>query len=222
MCYNVYWVNLKQRHKTASRKGNQNMAKLYFKYGAMGSSKTAQALITKFNYEERGMRVWLIKPATDNRDGRDIIKSRIGLFEKCTVIEKSASIGRMFESEYSDSDVIIADECQFFTASQIDELRRIVDDRGIPVLCFGLRTDFLTHLFEGSLRLFEVADSISEIKTICDCGSKATVNARLDGNMNVVTEGSQVMIGGNESYVAMCHKCWRERIRKQKLEKQPQ
>lgn len=191
------------------------MAKLYFKYGAMGSSKTAQALITKFNYEERGMKVWLIKPAIDNRDGRDVIKSRIGLFAYSTTIDKSDSILERFRSEMSDANVIIADECQFFTGEQIDELRKIVDECGIPVLCFGLRTDFLSHLFEGSRRLFEVADSISEIKTICECGSKATVNARLDANMNIVTEGSQVMIGGNESYVAMCHKCWRERIRKQ-------
>lgn len=94
-------------------------------------------------------------------------------------------------------------------------MRQIVDEYDIPVLCFGLRTDFLSHLFEGSRRLFELADSISEIKTICECGSKATVNARLDADMNVVTEGSQVMIGGNESYVAMCHKCWRKRIKKQ-------
>ena len=192
------------------------MAKLYFKYGAMGSSKTAQALITKFNYEERGMKVWLIKPAIDNRDGRDVIKSRIGLFAYSTTIEKSESIFDLFRSERSEADVIIADECQFFSPEQIDELRRIVDECSIPVLCFGLRTDFLSHLFPGSRRLFEVADSISEIKTICECGSKATVNARLDANMNVVTEGSQVMIGGNESYVAMCHKCWRERIRLQK------
>ena len=192
------------------------MAKLYFKYGAMGSSKTAQALITKFNYEERGMKVWLIKPSIDNRDGRDVIKSRVGLFAYSTVIDNSESIMDKFIPERSDVNVIIADECQFFTEAQIDDLRKIVDDYSIPVLCFGLRTDFLSHLFEGSRRLFEVADSIAEIKTICECGSKATVNARLDANMNVVTEGSQVMIGGNESYVAMCHKCWRERIRKQK------
>ena len=192
------------------------MAKLYFKYGAMGSSKTAQALITKFNYEERGMKVWLIKPAIDDRDGRDVIKSRVGLFAQSSAVEKSESIMDRFIPERSDVDVIIADECQFFTAEQIDDLRKIVDDYDIPVLCFGLRTDFLSHLFEGSRRLFEVADSIAEIKTICDCGSKATVNARLDANMNVVTEGSQVMIGGNESYIAMCHKCWRERIKKQK------
>lgn len=191
------------------------MAKLYFKYGAMGSSKTAQALITKFNYEERGMKVWLIKPSIDDRDGRDIIKSRVGLYAHSTAIDKNESVMEKFIPEKSDVNVIIADECQFFTAEQIDDLRKIVDDYNIPVLCFGLRTDFLSHLFEGSRRLFEVADSIAEIKTICECGSKATVNARLDSNLNVVTEGSQVMIGGNESYIAMCHKCWRERIRKQ-------
>ncbi len=195
------------------------MAKLYFKYGAMGSSKTAQALITKFNYEERGMKVWLIKPSVDNRDGEDIIRSRVGLSERCTVIDKNESLFDKFDKlieDRCDIDVIIADECQFFTSSQVDDLRRIVDEYDIPTLCFGLRTDFLTHLFEGSRRLFEVADSISEIKTICECGSKATVNARLDGNMRIVTEGSQVMIGGNESYIAMCHRCWRKRIKKQK------
>ena len=191
------------------------MAKLYFKYGAMGSSKTAQALITKFNYEERGMKVWLIKPAIDDRDGKENVKSRVGLIAKSTTVEKNESVFEKFLASRTGVDVIIADECQFFTENQIDDLRKIVDDYQIPVLCFGLRTDFLSRLFEGSRRLFEVADSIAEIKTICECGSKATVNARLDGNMNVVTEGTQVMIGGNESYIAMCHKCWRERIKKQ-------
>ena len=147
------------------------MAKLYFKYGAMGSSKTAQALITKFNYEERGMKVWLIKPAIDDRDGREIIKSRIGLYANSTAMEKNDSILENFLSENIKADVIIADECQFFTEKQIDEMRQIVDEYDIPVLCFGLRTDFLSHLFEGSRRLFELADSISEIKTICACAS---------------------------------------------------
>ena len=192
------------------------MAKLYFKYGAMGSSKTAQALTTKFNYEERGMKVWLIKPSTDDRDGRDVVKSRIGLSAPCASIPHTLDLYTAFTSEHTDADVIIADECQFFTAKQIDQLRHIVDECDIPVLCFGLRTDFLCHLFTGSKRLFEVADSITEIKTICSCGSKATVNARLDSEMNVVTEGAQVMIGGNETYVAMCHRCWSERIRSQK------
>ena len=193
------------------------MAKLYFKYGAMGSSKTAQALTTRFNYEERGMKVWLIKPSTDNRDGTDIVKSRIGLYAQCSSIPQDMDIFAEFQNEHKDADVIIADECQFFTGEQIDQRRHVVDACDIPVLCFGLRTDFLSHLFTGSRRLFEVADSISEIKTICSCGSKATVNARLDANMNIVTEGDQVMIGGNETYIAMCHRCWREKIRKQSL-----
>lgn len=188
------------------------MAKLYFKYGAMGSSKTAQALITKFNYEERGMRVWLIKPSTDSRDGENVIKSRMGLVSEVRVIAKGDNISEVFKSEAKSSDVIIADECQFFTKEQIDQLRSITDEYDVPVLCFGLRTDFLTRLFPGSHRLFEVADSITEIKTMCECGRKATVNARIDKNGNIVTEGRQVFLGGNDRYIAMCHKCWIDRI----------
>ena len=183
------------------------MAKLYFKYGAMGSSKTAQVLITKFNYEERGMSVWLIKPAEDTRDSENSISSRIGLCAECTPIEKYDNITELF-GHRDKTDVIIADECQFFTAKQIDELRSIVNEFNIPVLCFGLRTDFLTHLFEGSKRLFEVADSIAEIKTICRCGRKATVNARLGKDGRILTAGRQIELGGNERYIAMCHKCW--------------
>ncbi|MBQ7344149.1 MAG: thymidine kinase [Clostridia bacterium] len=188
------------------------MAKLYFKYGAMGSSKTAQALITKFNYEERGMKVWLIKPALDDRDGAIIIKSRIGLSAECTPIKPDDDIFEMFSHEEYRADVIIADECQFFTPENVDRLRRIVDDMDVPVLCFGLRTDFLTKLFPGSMRLFELADSISEIKTICSCGKKASVNARIDENGNVVTKGSQVMLGGNDSYIAMCYRCYKRSV----------
>lgn len=185
----------------------------------MGSSKTAQALITKFNYEERGMKVWLIKPATDTRDGDDVIKSRIGLSHTCTAIAKDESVFDTFLNSYSGVDVIIADECQFFTPEQIDDFRRIVDECNIPVLCFGLRTDFLTHTFPGSARLFEIADSIAEIKTICDCGTKAIVNARIDAEGRIVTKGRQVFLGGNDRYVAMCHKCWRERIKREAKEK---
>ncbi|MBR4054420.1 MAG: thymidine kinase [Clostridia bacterium] len=194
------------------------MAKLYFKYGAMGSSKTAQALITKFNYEERNMKVWLIKPALDTRDGKETARSRVGLKAPCRAVERAEDLFALFEREASDCDVIIADECQFLTESQVDQLRKIVDEKKIPVMCFGLRADFLCHLFEGSKRLFEVADSIAEIKTICACGSKAIVNARLDGNMRVVTDGEQVMLGGNESYIALCHKCWKQKIKQQKEE----
>lgn len=194
------------------------MAKLYFKYGAMGSSKTAQALITKFNYEERNMTVWLIKPSADTRDGADIIKSRIGLAEKAHIISPDTNIREEFD-RHGHTDVIITDEANFFTPEQIDQLRDIVDELNIPVLCFGLRTDFLTHTFPGSQRLLELADSITEIKTICSCGSKAVVNARISPEGKVITEGSQVMLGGNESYVAMCHRCWKKAIKEQSVVK---
>ena len=190
------------------------MAKLYFKYGAMGSSKTANALITKFNYEERGMKVWLIKPSVDVRDGADVVRSRIGLSAHADIMTPDKNLFDEYQN-HPDCDVVIADEGQFFTSAQIDQLRRIVDKLDIPVLCYGLRTDFLTHLFEGSRRLFEVADSITEIKTICTCGKKAIVNARIDGEGKVVTEGGQILIGGNDSYVAMCHSCWQNAIEEQ-------
>ena len=192
------------------------MAKLYFKYGAMGSSKSAQALITQFNYEELGMTVWLIKPSTDTRDGADVIKSRIGLERKATVITPDLDIKEEY-SKHIRTDVIIADESQFFTPEQIDQLRDIVDEQDVPILCFGLRTDFLTHFFPGAERLMELADSITEIKTVCSCGRKATVNARIDAEGRIVTEGSQVMLGGNDSYMAMCHKCWKEKINEQEM-----
>ena len=190
------------------------MAKLYFKYGAMGSSKSAQALITQFNYEELGMSVWLIKPSVDTRDGADIIKSRIGLQRSAQIITPEQNIAEEY-TKLEKHDVIIADEAQFFTPEQIDQLRGLVDDEDIPVLCFGLRTDFLTHFFPGARRLMELADSITEIKTVCECGRKATVNARIDGSGRIVTEGAQVFLGGNDSYIAMCHKCWKRKIREQ-------
>ena len=190
------------------------MAKLYFKYGAMGSSKSAQVLTTKFNYEEKGMSVWLIKPGTDTRDGADLIKSRIGLSKKAEVIGPEDSMIEKYHAA-GKHDVIIADEAQFFTPSQIQELRTLVDEEDLPVLCFGLRTDFQTKFFPGAQRLMEIADSITEIKTICECGRKATVNARFDGNGRIITEGAQVVLGGNDCYTAMCHKCWKDLIRKQ-------
>ena len=190
------------------------MAKLYFKYGVMGSSKSAQALITKFNYEERGMTVWLIKPSIDTRDGANIIRSRIGLKSEAHVITPEMSIMEEYH-RIGKRDVIIADEAQFFSPSQIDELRTLVDEEDLPVLCFGLRTEFLTQFFPGAQRLMELADSLTEIKTVCECGRKATVNARIDGQGRIVTEGGQVMLGGNDSYLAMCHQCWKRKIREQ-------
>ena len=190
------------------------MAKLYFKYGAMGSSKSAQALITKFNYEEKGMSVWLIKPSVDTRDGADLIRSRIGLEAHARIITPEQDIAEEYRRE-GRRDVIISDEAQFFTPAQIDQLRMLVDEEDVPVLCFGLRTDFLTRFFPGSQRLMELADSLTESKTVCACGRKATVNARIDASGRIVTSGGQILLGGNDSYVAMCHRCWKKKIREQ-------
>ena len=194
------------------------MAKLYFKYGAMGSSKTAQALITKYNYEENGLKVWLIKPSADTRDGKEILRSRIGLEAQVDVIPPEADVYQLFrENQAGKCHVVIADECQFFTPAQIDGLRAIVNDFDLAVICFGLRTDFQTKLFPGSRRLMEIADKFQEIKTMCDCGVKATVNARIDSDGYIVTEGAQVQLGGNDSYIAMCHRCWIRGIQEHKV-----
>ena len=192
------------------------MAKLYFKYGAMGSSKTAQALITKYNYEENDMKVWLIKPSADTREGVQILRSRIGLAAAVEVMAPDMNIyDRFRETQMGKCNAVICDECQFLTEEQIDQLRAIVNDCNVPVMCFGLRTDFQTRLFPGSRRLMELADCIEEIKTMCDCGSKATVNARISDGY-IVTEGAQVVLGGNDSYIAMCHRCYIRGIREHK------
>ena len=184
----------------------------------MGSSKTAQALITKYNYEENDLNVWLIKPSADTRDGAQVLRSRIGLEAIVDVIPPEVDIyARFLGKKIRSCNVIIVDECQFLTETQIDQLRAIVDEHNIPVMCFGLRTDFQTRLFPGSRRLMEIADTIQEIKTICDCGAKATVNARIDGTGHIVTEGAQVVLGGNDSYIAMCHKCYVRGIREHKV-----
>lgn len=192
------------------------MAKLYFKFGAMGCSKTAQALITKFNYEERNMKAVLLKPAIDDRDGADIVKSRIGLYERAVAVKEDENLYELYNTRFPACDAVIVDECQFLTPEQVDQLSLITMEKDVPVLCFGLSTDFTTHLFPGSKRLFEIAESITEIKSVCTCGAKATVNARLDDKGEVVTSGSQVCIGGNGRYVAMCRKCWLKRINSQK------
>lgn len=195
------------------------MAKLYFRFGAMGCSKSAQALITKFNYEERNMKVMFIKPAIDTRDGAEIVRSRIGLQQKAIPIPADMNVYELYKQSHTDCKVVICDECQFLTPEQVDQLDQIVMDYDIPVLCFGLSTDFLTHLFPGSKRLFEIAQSITEIKSVCKCGAKATVNARFDDEGNIVYEGSQIMLGGNGRYEAMCRKCWLKRKAEQEAKK---
>lgn len=180
------------------------MTKLYFKYGVMGSSKTTQALITKFNYEKNGSKVLFVKPSIDTRDGEDIVKSRIGLFGEAMILRPEDELSVKDIAGY---DVIICDESQFFTPEQIERFKDIAVHCNVPVLCYGLLTDFQTYLFAGSKRLIELADSLQEIKMVCQCGKKATVNARLvDGK--VIREGEQVMLGGNGSYKAMCYECW--------------
>lgn len=200
------------------------MSKLYFKFGAMASSKTANALMTKFNYEEKGKRVWLIKPDLDNRDdytdeqGKtvSVVKSRIGLSAVADVISQEENLLERFEAMHKAApvDVIICDECQFLTGDQVDQMKYIAEYRDTPVLCFGLRSDFQTKLFSGSKRLFEIADSITEIKSVCRCGKKAIVNARLNEKGEVVTEGEQIFIGGNDKYEGMCWGCWQNQIAK--------
>ncbi|XOQ48757.1 MAG: thymidine kinase [Eubacteriales bacterium] len=181
------------------------MPKLYFKYGAMASSKTAQALMVKFNYEEKRYHVGLMKPSIDNRDGTTVVKSRIGLQDEGILIDKDMNIYDWYlKNRY---DVLIIDEAQFLSAKQIDQLKDIAIEF-VPVLCFGLKTDFQTHMFEGSKRLFEIADSLTEIKSVCTCGKKAEVNARIC-NGKIVREGEQVLLGGNESYIGLCYECWK-------------
>ncbi len=179
------------------------MAKLYFRYGAMGSSKTANAIMVQYNYEERGQKALMVKPALENRDGRRIVASRSGLQAECVFIEE------LTLEEAAKYDCIIVDEAQFLTKEQVQLLVDIVDRAGVPVICYGLRADFRGNLFEGSQWLLAWADSIEEIKTVCWCGRKATYNARLS-NGRVIKEGEQVLLGGNESYIALCRKHWAE------------
>lgn len=184
--------------------------KMYYYYGAMGASKTANALMTKFNFEDKGKRVALLKPTIDTRDGANIIKSRAGLQAEATLIAPDQSVREVLPQAPAYYDNIIVDEAQFLTKSQVDELREIVDS-GTMVMCYGLRADFRSELFEGSKRLFEVADKICEIVTMCKCGRKATMNARYR-NGRVIYDGDQILIGADDAYVAMCHKCYAKGI----------
>lgn len=178
------------------------MAKLYFYYGAMNSSKTANALMTHFNYQEVGQKALLCKTGTDTRDGERVIRSRIGLEMECIFL---CELMQMPEQEIKSYDCIIVDEVQFASREQIDFLSDIVDFMEVPVVCYGLRTDFQNNLFTGSERLIAVADTIQEIKTVCWCGRKATCNARFNSN-GIVRDGEQVVLGANDSYVALCRR----------------
>ncbi len=190
------------------------MAKLYFRYGAMNSSKTANALMVKYNYEERGQKVLLLKPSIDNRDGGCLIKSRAGLTEECLLIYKDSNIYEVvhgYIDKYAKINCVIIDEAQFLTKQQVYHLTRLVDNDRIPVICYGLRADFRGELFEGSQYLLAWADTIEEVKTICWCGKKAIMNARYQGD-KILKEGEQVEVGGNDRYISLCRSHWHDGI----------
>ncbi len=177
------------------------MAKLYFRYGAMGSSKTANAIMVQYNYEERGMPVLMVKPKLDNRDGERTVMSRSGLKTECVFMEE------IMDRDVSEYACVIVDEAQFLTKEQVAFLVHVVDDLNVPVIAYGLRTDFQGNFFEGSQWLMAWADTIEEVKTICWCGKKAICNARIfDGK--VVKEGDQILLGGNSQYISLCRKHW--------------
>ena len=193
------------------------MAKLYFRYGAMGSSKSANILMVRYNYEERGQYAILLKPRTDDRDGEHKIQSRIGLSAPAEYVDdflkEISKLWNAKETEYlyhgNKVNAILVDEAQFLSPEEVDALSDIVDFYEIPVLCYGLRTDFLNHLFPGSRRLMEIADVIEEVPTVCWCGKRAQCNTRYS-NGKIVREGAQIMLGSNESYVALCRKHYKE------------
>lgn len=181
----------------------------------MGSAKTALLLTTAYNFEERGMRYVCLKPIIDTREERNVIHSRLGIERECEWIMADTDLyllaQQLCERVGCLIDWLLIDEAQFLTADQVDQLARLVDDYGINVVCYGLRTDFRSQLFEGSRRLFEIADTIDEIKSTCTCGRKTIVNARIDSNGDMVEEGAQVEIGGDERYIAVCRNCWRNK-----------
>jgi len=200
--------------------------KLRFHWGTMESAKSAMLLIEAHNFEKRNVGVLCMKSSLDDRDGVDTIKSRIGLERECLTIYPNYNIYKIIEKIISEQEEnneenklrwILVDECQFLTSKQVGQLRSIVDNFDIDVLCYGLRTDFQTNLFEGSKRLFELADDIEEMKISCACGRKAIFNARFNEFGQIVTDGEQVLIGGEDKYKPLCSKCYSKEIAKLNL-----
>lgn len=197
------------------------MSKLFYLYGSMASSKSLRLLSTAYNFEENNVQIMTLKPSLDTRDGEGVIRSRAGLERKCIMIDQDVNLYKAIKayrnvlaSQFETLKWVIIDECQFLTEEQVDQLSDVVDFLDINVMCFGLRTDFQSKLFPGSKRLFELADDIEEIKSTCGCGDRKTsINARFDENGDIVTEGAQVMVGGNDKYTAICRKCWKNKIR---------
>lgn len=183
------------------------MAKLYFRHGAMGSSKTANALMVEYNYYERGKKALLLKPRLDNRDGERRIKSRMGLEKDCKFVE---DLVKMTDKEIKGYDCIIVDEAQFCKKSDIEFFVHVVDDLELPVICYGLRTDFQRIPFEGSVWLLAWADVIEELKTVCWCGQGASCNTRLNESGEIIRTGEQICLGANDKYVALCRRHYKE------------
>ena len=186
------------------------MGKLYFRYGAMGSSKTANALMVRYNYLEKGQKAILLKPKAEDRDGEKTVKSRIGLSAECTFVEDFLEEVKLKwltgkSDSWKELDCVIVDEAQFLSEEQVDMLAEVVDKYDLPVICYGLRTDFTSHLFSGSKRLMEIANYIEEVPTVCWCGRRAHFNARVNDG-KIVRSGEQIMMGGNESYVSLCRR----------------
>lgn len=184
------------------------MAQVYFYYSAMNAGKSTVLLQSSHNYQERGMNTLLLTPAIDQRDGIGNIASRIGLAQKARAFESTEDLFALAKETHTHEKIacVLIDEAQFLARTQVEQLCRVADEIGIPVLCYGLRTDFKGNLFPGSAALLGWADNLVEIKTICHCGRKATMNLRTDKDGNPIKEGEQVEIGGNERYIAMCRK----------------
>ncbi len=193
---------------------NFKKGSLIFYYGTMGSAKTANALMQKYNLNEKGYRVLLLKPALDTRDGKTIIKSRIGLKAKAMIFTPDDNLKELLKNKRYDC--IIVDECQFSSAKQIEQLRDICDEKGITAYCYGLLTDFTSHLFEGSKRLVELANQMCLLQNYCKCGSNATINARFDSTGKIVNEGEQRQVGGDDMYKALCYSCWKKQLSNEK------
>ncbi|CAN5307696.1 thymidine kinase [soil metagenome] len=191
------------------------MAKLYFYYASMNAGKSTTLLQSSFNYRERGMATMLWTAAIDRRYGAGHITSRIGLDTAAHMFDAGTDIGAAIRAEHGRTPLscVLLDEAQFLNHAQVLQLAAICDEADIPVLCYGLRTDFRGHIFEGSLWLLGLADTLAEIKAVCACGRKATMNLRLDAQGRAVREGDQTHIGGNETYVALCRRHFMEHMR---------
>lgn len=183
------------------------MAKLFYRHGAMGSSKTANALMVCYNYYEIGKKALLLKPVIDQRDGERVVKSRMGLEQECSFVHEFV---KMSDEEISAYDCVIVDEAQFCEKSDIEFFLHVVDDLNVPVICYGLRTDFRMNLFPGSMWLLAWADVIEEVKTVCWCGRRASCNTRYTQEGRVIREGEQVLLGGNDAYVSLCRIHYKE------------